>query len=436
MTDRGWRVTGAGEAASPGPRIVKGVQARCPGLQVPVGEQAAEVAHDLLRRVAQASQDGGGGPELAHDRRGVDVVAGDVADDQRDLAVLQRDDVEPVAACLRGPVGRLVAVGDLEACYFRDGPGQQAALEGDGGVALAGVEACVVDVHRRAGGEVADQLQVGVVIRIRLFGPGEGRDPQGSAAGDQGHGHQRVDATGEKGLPVTGRVTDLAGGVGQARSQQGRSTEERSDAGVRQRRDDLVTLPVPDVRTGHDDPAKPHEARAAVLVPAGIFAAQHLVEQVYRDPVGELGNGEIGELRACLADVERGADLAAGPCEQVEPGTGPLKVGGCPLAFGDIDQPAHRPGYPAVIRDRERRPGIDSAHALDGPLRWPVDQRGAGQHLLGEDALDHVPVQPAGGSLGDPAAQDLLARCPYEPAELIVDPDVPQPGIDIYRSYR
>ena len=87
------------------------------------------------------------------------------------------------------------------------------------------------------------------------------------------NGHQRVGAAGEKGLRVPGCVTDLAGGVGQARSQQGCSTEERSDAGLRKRRDDLVTLPVPDGRPGHDDPAKPYEARVAVLVPAGIFAA-------------------------------------------------------------------------------------------------------------------------------------------------------------------
>jgi hypothetical protein len=55
-----------------------------------------------------------GGAELAHSRGGEDVVAGHVADDERDLAVLQRDDVEPVAAHLRGRAGRLVAVRDLQ----------------------------------------------------------------------------------------------------------------------------------------------------------------------------------------------------------------------------------------------------------------------------------------------------------------------------------
>jgi hypothetical protein len=52
------------------------------------GDHAAELAHDFLRRAAEAGQGGGGGAELAHDRRGVDAVAGDVADDQRDLAII------------------------------------------------------------------------------------------------------------------------------------------------------------------------------------------------------------------------------------------------------------------------------------------------------------------------------------------------------------
>ena len=68
--------------------------------------------------------------ELAHERRGVDAVAGHVADDERDLAAFQRDDVEPVAAHLRGPAGGLVAVRGLQSRHLRDVLGQQAALQG------------------------------------------------------------------------------------------------------------------------------------------------------------------------------------------------------------------------------------------------------------------------------------------------------------------
>src|ERR1700760_2246094 len=55
-----------------------------------------------------------GGAELAHERGGVDAVAGHVADDEGDLAIVQQDDVEPVAAHLRGPAGGLVAAGGLQ----------------------------------------------------------------------------------------------------------------------------------------------------------------------------------------------------------------------------------------------------------------------------------------------------------------------------------
>ncbi len=82
----------------------------------------------------------------------LDAVAGHVADHQCHLAVVERDDVEPVAADLRGPAGRLVAVGDVEACHLRDVAGQQAALQGHRRVVLAGVQPGVVDVHRRPRG--------------------------------------------------------------------------------------------------------------------------------------------------------------------------------------------------------------------------------------------------------------------------------------------
>jgi hypothetical protein len=42
------------------------------------------------------SQGGRGGAQPAHDRRSVDAKAGHLADDQRDLAIIERDHIEPV----------------------------------------------------------------------------------------------------------------------------------------------------------------------------------------------------------------------------------------------------------------------------------------------------------------------------------------------------
>ena len=57
-------------------------------------------------------------------------MAGHVADDQRDLAIIERDHIEPVTAHLRGPAGRPIAVGDLQPRHLRDAARQQAALQG------------------------------------------------------------------------------------------------------------------------------------------------------------------------------------------------------------------------------------------------------------------------------------------------------------------
>lgn len=107
------QVPGAGEAAAPRCRVIQGMQAGSAGLLTVPGGYAAELAKDRPRRAPQVSQGGRGGAQLAHDRRSVDAMAGHVADDQRDLAIIERDHIEPVTAHLRGPAGRPIAVGDL-----------------------------------------------------------------------------------------------------------------------------------------------------------------------------------------------------------------------------------------------------------------------------------------------------------------------------------
>src|SRR5260370_19550437 len=86
MAQRGRGVPGAGEPAAQRRRVIHRVQAGGADLVAVPGDHAAELLHDLLGPAAQAGQGRGGGAQLAHDRRGVDAVAGHVADHQRSPA--------------------------------------------------------------------------------------------------------------------------------------------------------------------------------------------------------------------------------------------------------------------------------------------------------------------------------------------------------------
>jgi hypothetical protein len=119
-------------------------------------------------------------------------MADDVPDDQCDAGAGERDHVEPVAAYprLRGQV----AVRDLDRALVGAASGQQAALQGEGGVVFAGVAAGVVDADRRAADQLLGQGQVVVLERGGLLGAVEADDPEGHAACSQGHRDQGVDA--------------------------------------------------------------------------------------------------------------------------------------------------------------------------------------------------------------------------------------------------
>ena len=75
------------------------------------------------------------GAQLAHEGRGAQPVAGDVADGQADAAAGELDDVVPVAADL--VAGREVARRGLDADEVGEAVGQQAALQGDRAAMLA-----------------------------------------------------------------------------------------------------------------------------------------------------------------------------------------------------------------------------------------------------------------------------------------------------------
>lgn len=147
-----------------------------------------EVFEELGRVEVERGQRVRRGAQPAHGRGGVDAAAHHVAHDQRGLALVERDHVEPVAADLGGGARGLVAGGDLQATGHGRVAGQQAALEGESGVAGVLVPAGVVDLDRRAGRQLPRQQQVVLAEGLRMVDALEVEGAQHLAARDQRHG--------------------------------------------------------------------------------------------------------------------------------------------------------------------------------------------------------------------------------------------------------
>src|SRR5260221_12956983 len=127
-------VPGPGDVPVCGGGVVDGVDAGGAGFVVgEVGGDLVEAGEYVRRCEVEGGQGAGGGPELAHEGGGADVVSGHVADGQGAAAAGQRDDIEPVAADLgRGLCGD-VAAGEFEAGNVGESAGQQAVLQGERG---------------------------------------------------------------------------------------------------------------------------------------------------------------------------------------------------------------------------------------------------------------------------------------------------------------
>lgn len=149
MEDDGRQVPGQGEVALGGVRVVD---------RVDTGRDRVETVGDVIEVVeylggveVEIGQRPGGGAQLAHGGCGRDPAAHDVSDDESGLVTVQGDDVEPVASDLHGGLGGAVAGGDLQARSPGWRRGQQATLEGEGGVALL-LDGPVPFGHVHAGG--------------------------------------------------------------------------------------------------------------------------------------------------------------------------------------------------------------------------------------------------------------------------------------------
>ncbi len=139
VADEDGQMAGGGVDQAAFVRVVDGVDAGGDLAGVDLGGQAVEELQDLVGRQVEAGVGAYGGAQLAHDGGGAHPAAHDVADDQGRAAGAEGDDVVPVAADGRVGAARLVGGGHPEVVGLFQLLGQQGALEGDRGLALAGL---------------------------------------------------------------------------------------------------------------------------------------------------------------------------------------------------------------------------------------------------------------------------------------------------------
>ena len=127
-------------------------------------DQVVQVGQQFVGRQVHVGEGVHGGTQPAHGGGGVDAVADDIADDEGDPGAGQRDHVEPVAADPVLRVGGQVARGHVDGGAAGQPLRQQAALQGQGRGALAGVAAGVVQAERGPGDQLLGEQQV-VLLR-------------------------------------------------------------------------------------------------------------------------------------------------------------------------------------------------------------------------------------------------------------------------------
>lgn len=167
-------VVGRGVAESSLVGVVYGVDAGGDLVGVDLRGEAVQELEDLVGRQVEAGVGAYGGAELAHDGRCPYAPAHDVADHQRCAAGAEGDDVVPVAADGRVRAAGLVCGGDAQVVGLLQLLGQQAALEGDGGLALAALAGAQALGGLDLVGDVGGEDQHAAVTRCGERGAGEG----------------------------------------------------------------------------------------------------------------------------------------------------------------------------------------------------------------------------------------------------------------------
>lgn len=137
VADEDGQMAGRGVDQAALVRVVDGVDAGGDLAGVDLGSQAVQELQDLVGREVEAGVGADRGAQLAHDGGGAHPAAHDIADDQGGTAGAEGDDVVPVAADRGVRAAGLVRGGDTEVVGLLQFLGQEGALEGDRGLALA-----------------------------------------------------------------------------------------------------------------------------------------------------------------------------------------------------------------------------------------------------------------------------------------------------------
>ncbi len=445
----------AGHSAVARDRVVDGVQTGGAYVAVEQGhgvgpagqvaDQVVEAGQQLVGGKVDIGQRAYGGAQPPHGRRGLDAVAHDVADDQGDPGAGQRNDVEPVAADPGPGAGGQIAGGDVQGRLLGKTLRQQAALQREGGVALAGVAPGVVDAHGGAGGDLLAQQQV---VLLEALGPavaGERGHAQGEATRTHGYRQHRVEPEPPHAFgPLGCRPVQVLQGGGRE------VLDERPAHGQALRRGGTL-------RVGRHRAVRHHGFGAALQNRLGGDPAQHhrIVrgalrriltsldrrQEIDRDEVREPWDGHVGEFLSGTGQVQGAADPQAGVVDQDEPL--PCEVllrhvvcrqqdtFESPVGVPHRDE-GHRPdALPLMAGEVQcgaellETPGLQrGAHALLGPFALRVEddlRHPQATHLrLGQAHHPlHVRVRPAqpqsnvvqghrGGSLGETAPHERV----------------------------
>jgi len=317
-------VTGAGDRAGPGHRVVGGVDAGRDLGGVEVLAHPAEPEQHLRRGEVEGGEGAYGGAELAHGGGGADAVAHHVPDHERDPVAGQRDHVVPVAAHPGQVARRQVAGGDLQAERIVQVGREQAALQRERGAALPAVQPRVVDAQRGPRGELLPEGDVLLVERRAAGEPVKRHDAEHPAARLQRHHEQRDALEQPAHVVAAARPGQLLGEVGVDLGEHDRLPARHAPGERRPRRvrRHLVERPghhvVVGAGPGHGPRQAPHHGRPVGGRVRQLAVDQHPVPDGHRGPVGEPGHGEVDELTGGLGDVEGRADAPARLVEEGE----------------------------------------------------------------------------------------------------------------------
>jgi hypothetical protein len=279
------------------------------------------------------------------------------------------DDVEPVAADLRGRVSGKVAAGDVQAGGLRVARGKQGALQYQRSLVLPPVEAGVVDTDRGTRGQFDREGAVTFPERLAPLRTRELDQAHDRVVGDHRHRERGLD-----------QAALLGGDALRAGGAQG--VREGRVEGVVVDRADVHGLRAADVgRVGHGAGVGDAAQLGAAVGEArrGLVAGQEALVEVDGGEVAEARDGHVEEFTGRGLQVERVADARARLVQkgEIAPCLGCLAGGGA--ARGDVGaQPgdAYRTARTAV-----------HAIEVDGPV---ATLAGTGHGAADQQLVDHV----------------------------------------------